>query len=49
MTAKKKVKLALLSGKKTQDVDALAKLFKRLKGRDMTPAERASAQKILDS
>jgi hypothetical protein len=48
MTAKKKPRLALLSGKKTQDVDALAKLFKRLTGKDVTPKERIEMQKILD-
>jgi hypothetical protein len=46
---KKKVRLTLLGGKRTQDVNALAKLYKRVTGRDMTPAERISAQKILDS
>lgn len=41
----KKVQLTVLSGKKTQDVNALAKLFKRLTGRDPTPEELARAEK----
>jgi len=49
MTTKKKVRLALLGGKKTQEVDALAALFKRLTGKDVTPKERIEMQEILDS
>lgn len=44
---KKKVRLTLLSGKKTQDVNALAKLFKHLTGRDPTPEDLAAAKKTL--
>ncbi len=49
MTNKKKVRLTLLSGKRTQDVNALAKLFKRLTGRDPTPEELSKAKKTLSS
>lgn len=40
-----KVRLALLSGEKTQDVAAIANLYKSLTGRDPTPEELARAKK----
>lgn len=43
----KKPKLFLLSGKKSEDVEALAKLYEALTGRKPTQQELEEAEKIL--